>query len=47
MTMMTTDAARPVVPALFVPDETALPDDPTPPIFDVAERDLPWKRSGL
>ena len=45
--MMTTEAARPVVPALFVPDETALPDDPTPPNFDVAEQDFPWKRSGF
>ena len=45
--MMTTDAARPVTPAVFVPHETALPEDPTPPIFDVAEQDLPWSQNDV
>ena len=45
--MMTTDTSRPVVPALNMPDETALPDDPMPPIFDVAEQDLPWSQADV
>lgn len=44
---MTNDTKRPVAAALTARDEHALPDDPTPPIFDVAEKDLPCPHDDL
>ena len=44
---MANDTPETTVPSLLVPFDTDLPKDPTKPIFDVGQEELPWSQDSI